>query len=699
MRRVGFACTFLVFLVACGGSGGDGDATDPGTGDLSLAETGPDGEEGDVTADREEEATAPDAVDDTGADVPEDAAVDPGPDLPPRVCRTPTPWAPGTKAFSDISDQAGLRDLNVNGVRLGAADYDGDGRPDLSVRGYDNRRDDLAGNTIRNTFLLRNLGGMRFEDATRSSGFLASRDGGEGRLVHTVVWGDLDNDGDLDALTVVNVNPDPKAADTGDRTEAMLNDGTGHFILGPTSAIAGGENDRIAAFAVSLTDFDRDGNLDAWVGTAMGSLYPQPDRLFRGDGAASFTDVTKERGLMTKDWFSFNLSDILAGRSHRNTWGTTACDLNGDGWPELMSSVYGRYFSALWMGGEGGLYVDRSNESGFAMDPRRDWSTNLNAQCYCKLMPDAEDCAGVPAPPSYFSCTSVNNLRWDHDNDRKDFRLGGNHFSTACGDVDNDGDMDLATFTIVHWDVGDTSDPSELLINRGGAEPGFDRPGNEATGLARDPGRIDWNNGDMSGAFLDFDGDGRLDLLVGSSDYPGTRAALFHQKADGTFQQVAVADGIDHARSHGVAVADFDGDGDLDVALGHGTSRCSGDSSCHPTAEVHLFRNEVGQSANWLKVHLAGGPGTNRAAIGARVRVTAGGVTQTQEVGGGYGHFGIQHDLTLTFGLGAACDVEKVEVRWPDATLTTQVFEDVRANYLVRLAQGTALPEYVTAVP
>jgi hypothetical protein len=252
--------------------------------------------------------------------------------------------------------------------------------------------------------------------------------------------------------------------------------------------------------------------------------------------------------------------------------------------------------------------------------------------------------------------------------------------------------------TIVHWDVGDTSDPTELLLNDGGAEPRFERPGNPATGLVRDFKRSDWNAGDMTGAFLDFDNDGRQDVLIGSSDYPGTRAFLFHQKPDGRFEEVLPEAGIDHPRSHGIAVADFDGDGDVDVVLGYGTSRCEYETTCYKTNEVHVFRNEVGQDGNWLRVRLVGGAGANRSAIGARVRVTAGGVTQTQEVNGGYGHFGIQHDLTLQFGLGTACDVEKVEVRWPDQALTTETFTNVRGNYRVVIEQGKGI-RYPDAPP
>ena len=101
----------------------------------------------------------------------------------------------------------------------------------------------------------------------------------------------------------------------------------------------------------------------------------------------------------------------------------------------------------------------------------------------------------------------------------------------------------------------------------------------------------------------------------------------------------------------------------------------------------------LGDQGNWLQLDLAGGPGTNRAAIGARVTVKTAGaggqtLTQTQEVGGGHGHYGIQHDRVLHFGLGAACAAE-VTIRWPDQPLTTQRIE-LPAGYRFRIAQGQA---------
>ncbi|MBM4372363.1 MAG: CRTAC1 family protein, partial [Deltaproteobacteria bacterium] len=243
-------------------------------------------------------------------------------------------------------------------------------------------------------------------------------------------------------------------------------------------------------------------------------------------------------------------------------------------------------------------------------------------------------------------------------------------------DVNNDGHIDLLTTEIVHWDVGSSSDPSELLFNDGGVDVVFARPGNEQTGLLREhiPG---WNDGDMSAAVFDFDNDGWPDVYIGASDYPGNRGLLFHQRPalPGTFEPVPVEDSFEHNRSHGVVAADLDRDGDLDMVVGHSHARCDPvqPNDCYPTQAIRVFRNVLGQDGNWLQLDLEGGEGCNRSAIGARVTVAAGGITQTQEVDGGHGHYGIQREHVLHFGLGTACEAE-VTVRWPDGPLTTETF-------------------------
>jgi enediyne biosynthesis protein E4 len=593
-------------------------------------------------------------------------------------------------AFTDITADTNLPALGVTGVRVNAVDIDRDGLADLVVRNQNpGKRDSFAAGGARYTWLLRNKGGFQFEDITQSSGFVTPREGGdEGRTVQVTVWGDVDNDGDLDAFQGVALDLNN---DNGDRSELLLNDGTGKFTLASATPILADTTEKWPVFGAAFLDYNRDGRLDLFVGHPWTTDETLPDQLFEGDGAGGLRDVSKLRGFGSIEPTVETLNESLADH---NTWGVTACDLNGDGWPELMASVYGRGLNGLWVGDETG-FTNRSTRSKYASDQRTDWTTNLNAQCYCSLNPTAEGCAGVQAP-AQISCDGT--LRWNHDSDREPYRLGGNSFSTVCGDIDNDGDMDLFDFQIVHWDVGDTSDPSEPLFNQGpvsavDSTPVFERPGNAALGLARAWKIPDWNAGDLTGALFDFDNDGRKDALIVSSDYPGTYAALFWQKPDGTFQEVPTAFGIDMKRAQGVGIADIDRDGDLDVVLGHSRARC--DAECLPTAEVHIFRNDVGQDGKWFQVELVGGDGSNRAAIGAQVRIKTASGVQMSEVNGGHGHVGIQHDLVQHFGLGPDCVIDELRVRWPDQAGTEEVFTAVEVNRRVRITQGTGQIEAI----
>ena len=226
----------------------------------------------------------------------------------------------------------------------------------------------------------------------------------------------------------------------------------------------------------------------------------------------------------------------------------------------------------------------------------------------------------------------------------------------ASADVDNDGDLDVYTGTTTSDPETSQSQTRELML--------------------------------MTAAVFDFDNDGWPDVYIGASDYAGNRGLLYHQDAKLGFTEVQPADFFEHNRSHGVAIADLDHDGDLDVLVGHSRARCDATqpNDCYPTHQVRLFENTLGQDGHWLQLALVGGAGTSRAAIGARVTVTAGGVTQTQEVGGGFGHFGAQNDLVLHFGLGDACQAE-VSVRWSDAELTTETLP-LASGYRYRVTQG-----------
>lgn len=610
---------------------------------------------------------------------------------PDPVCKTPgTKWTAGTQAFQEATSKWGLDALKVEGVRLDAVDFDGDGWTDLLVRRGGNAGDDFAEGGVRQTWLLRNNQKGAFEDVTQKSGIRQTRAGDDptkGRPGEVVAWGDVDNDGDLDVFTGFTNDPAKPSPET---SELLLNQGDGTFVLGPAEnpfRIAAPKIDSVAG--VTFVDYDRDGNLDLWIVQNTVNGNPVQDRLYRGDGTGHYTDVTFAQGLKTKGWFNYD--DLDKALSHSIGWASNACDVDNDGNPELLASSYGRAPNHLWQSGgpaNGFVFTNRSVDSGYAYDDRTDWTDNESARCWCKLHPDAEDCAGVPAPKYIVCNTDQDAFRWSHDTDRHLFRLGGNSGATECIDIDNDGDMDLLTGEIVHWDVGSSSDPAEICLNSGAPDWKFVRPGNDVTGLARSHESVDWNDGIMTGSAFDFDNDGWFDVYLGASDYPGNHGLLFHQDAPAHFEPVPIEQGIDHHRSHGSAVADFDHDGDLDIVVGHSRARCDSKSpdDCYPTMQVRLFENVLGDKGHFLQMSLHGATGTNRSAIGARITVKAGDLTMTRDVEGGHGHYGCQDDLTVTFGMAETCAAE-VTVRWPDAALTTQTFT-LAADHRYTLTQG-----------
>jgi hypothetical protein len=608
--------------------------------------------------------------------------------LPPKLCRAPGPLGPGPY-FKDVTKEWGLdpSGLAIAGIRLASADLDGDGFPDLVVHdlGTNNRDDPGASPPRRYKSLLlseaRPGGGRRFRDVTLESGLTAIRGGGVGRATHFAIFADVDNDGALDLFTGTYVNADPKATpkDPGDRSEVMLGDGKGKLKLAAQSDLYSKE--MRSTTSAAFLDYDRDGVVDLFVGNwyeVYGYLPAVQSRLYRGVGDGTFVDVTDKLGLTT-----LRDKGFAEGQNSRPVYGVTACDVDGDGDPDVLLSAYGRQWNQLWRN-DGDRFVDVGRASGFAGDEITDYKDNEFYRCYCKTS------GACSADPPKSSCGS--GASWTPGVDDQPWRLNGNTFTTICGDVDNDGDLDLFNAEIRHWHIGVSSDPSQLLVNGGKTPLAFERPGNAKTGLARTHATADWNEGDISAAFLDFDSDGRLDILLMDSDYPDTHSWLFRQKPDGTFEEISKAAGIDHDRGQEVTVADFDGDGDLDVVMGQSSARGG-----PKVPQVYFYENLVGQRANWLKVRLRGSGqgGANRAAIGAWVRVEAGGVKQLREVDGGHGHFGLQNDLVLHFGLGESCEVERLEVRWPDRAGSRSSFSGVRANYTVEIDQASGKLRYV----
>ena len=313
-------------------------------------------------------------------------------------------------------------------------------------------------------------------DGTEESGVFQTRDGSdtEYRAAHLAIAGDVDNDGDLDLFTGTYVDPTQPRTDPGDRSEILLNDGSGKFSLAPISDPHPASNQRWPTTGATFADIDRDGNLDLFVGfwyQRYGTSYLGVQaQLYRGRGDGTFEAITEQAGLLTER------TGYAEGKNHRPAYGVTACDLNDDGAPELLVSAYGRQWNLLYRNDGEGVFTEIGQPSGFAGDDRRDFSDNEFFACYCTVHSDAPGCEKAEAPR--IQCPDPADSYWNPGYDDQPWRLNGNSFSTYCADIDGDGRLDLYTAEIAHWHIGESSDISELLRNTGqNGEIRFERPG------------------------------------------------------------------------------------------------------------------------------------------------------------------------------------------------------------------------------
>lgn len=180
-------------------------------------------------------------------------------------------------------------------------------------------------------------------------------------------------------------------------------------------------------------------------------------------------------------------------------------------------------------------------------------------------------------------------------------------------------------------------------------------------------------------AFVDLDNDGWLDLIVASGHiYPqvdkvpsgggyGEPKLLYFNEKDGTFCDASEQAGpalLERRISRGLAVGDLFNDGNMDVVIE--------DLEGLPM----ILKNRGIQGRHWVSFELAGTK-SNRMAIGARLKITAGGATQTEEIRSG-GSYLSQHDFRAHFGLGAATKVDRVEVKWPSGA--TEIFHGLEVD-------------------
>jgi hypothetical protein len=418
-------------------------------------------------------------------------------------------------------------------------------------------------------------------------------------------------------------------------------------------------------------DFDNDGRLDVLL-LRGGWEYPLRMSLLRNTGAG-FEDITVASGL----------SDPIATESAE--WGDYDNDglldlyVAGETRPNGFESFNG---CRLYHNEGGGRFVNVAAKAGVENER---WTKGTAWGDY-----DNDGLIDL-----YVSNTGAEN-RLYHNNGNGTFtdvaqKLGvtGPHNGFSCWfwDYDNDGRQDLfiagfrATLNEYVSDVlkkPSTGERSRLYRNLG--RDGF-RDVTKEVGL-------DQVFMVMGSNFADIDNDGFLDIYLGTgtTTYSSLVPNVMLKNVAGTrFDDVTLATGTGHLqKGHGVSFADWNGDGSLDLFVETGGS-VPGDRAFNS-----LFENP-GHGHHWLSLKL-NGVKTNRAAIGARVRVdfhdSKGRQRSVHRTVGGGSSFG-GNSLTVHVGLEGATRADAVAISWPVGT-TTQTFASVDADQSLEVTEGTA---------
>ncbi|MDE0016000.1 MAG: CRTAC1 family protein [Candidatus Poribacteria bacterium] len=525
--------------------------------------------------------------------------------------------------------------------------------------------------------------GIQFVDVTQEAGIhWKHTDGRSGQKYFMETLGsgaaffDYDADGDPD-LYFVNGAPLPGYVAQAVPTNCLYrNNGDGTFTDVTEES---GVGDTGYGHGCAVGDYNNDGQLDLYV-TNYGT-----NRLYRNNGDGTFTDVAEIAGVTEPRWSaSCAFADYdRDGNLDLYVVNYIVFDIDENPWCGLKEKGIRAYcepdnFPAqsdtLFRNNGDGTFTDVTKSAGIY---------NITGKGLGVVWGDYNNDG---APDVYVANDSTENFFYHNNGDgtfeEVGFMVGvalsedgaaENGMGTAFGDWNNDGWLDLTvtnyaqqTNTLYHNDAD-----------------GFFTDATATTKTAQ----LTYPYLGWATAFIDYDNDGYQDLFVANGHLHenlaelrqqgtyGQRNLLFRNNYNGTFTEVSETLGPGMKLedvSRGATFADYDSDGDIDIVV------------TNSNTAPRLLRNDGGNQKNYLQIRLIATQGTTDA-IGARIKITTGELTQTREVRSGDGYLS-QRDLTLHFGVADYVQIDSIEIQWQSGA--KQLIKSVPANQVLSLKEN-----------
>jgi hypothetical protein len=511
-----------------------------------------------------------------------------------------------------------------------------------------------------------------FSDVTKEAGINFKHSYGDFELSNIVegtgaglMFFDYDADGLLDIYLVngcwlKSVNDNRGRKLRGKLTNCLYrNNGDGTFTNATEKAGVGHTG---FGFGCSAADFDNDGDLDLYV------LNYGPNVFYRNNGDGTFTDISETSRLansswsLSAPWFDYDNDgdlDVYVANYLAYDSGKFRSYYAAAGYPGPLS--YSGQPDTLYRNNGDGTFTDVTKKADLFQPNGRAMSAtiaDLNNDGFLDIYIPNDGMENY-----YYRNTGKGTFVSEGLVMGLAFGEGGQGVSSmgpAIGDVDRDGWLDIYI-----PDMGYGC----LLMNRKDYFEDRTTPTNLAVVCGQYTG---WG-----GLLLDYDCDGYLDVFVanGNAHHEYTEEdVLMRNDGTGNFTDVADKSGPYFREKYvgrGATYGDYDNDGDLDLLI------------VNLNKSPKLLRNDGGNRNNWLTIE-AKLPGGKSNAVGARVIVTAGSLTQVRDLIPVTGYLS-QADPRCHFGLGKATKADTVEIRWPDKRTTK--LNNVKANQILAVIQ------------